>query len=283
MKVSQSMLKDWEDYMNQEICGSVFEAKYVTNTWDRSWNDSPAKALGRYFEYILTGENPTGYDSAPRPEWMKTASDKDIESFEALAKENKFDEVNTAKMMAPYRLAHVNAKRIRKLLTDSGVTIERSQVRLTNGILIGNIDIEATYKPKGAKKARKINIDVKYSGLIFDKWNRYGWMWTEEQTIYNGKQAIQYESLNGRPVFFLVVSNTNDKDVKFFESKVDDFNKEQHLLNAESVVEKVKLMEEIGWTNYPELEKCSECPIKANCKDRVDVLQPSKIYIDIYS
>ena len=271
MKVSQSLIKDWNEYVNGEVCGSVIESKYVKNTWDRTADDSDSKALGRYFEYLLTGEIPTGYNTKPEPVWMKSAKPADMEG----------EFPNVDKMLAPYRLAHINADRIKKLLKDSGITITKAQVKLTKGIYTGTIDIEADYKPKGKRKATKINLDVKYSGLIHDKWNKFGWRWTDEQKEYNAIQSAHYTLLNGRPTWFLVVSSTNEKDVELFAPEISDFYMEQHEKKAERIIENVEMINELGWNNYPSLQKCQDCPLKDVCKDAVKTLIPEKIEIEL--
>jgi hypothetical protein len=264
MKISQSMIKEWDSHVAGESCGSVFVARYIDRTWDRTWGDSDSKALGRYFEFILTDVRPNGYDSDPEPVWMKSATDKDRESL------------NRAKMMAPYRLAHDNADRIKLLLAASGISIERSQIHLTKGILEGNIDAEAIYTSHRGGRKRKVNIDIKYSGLMDDKWSKFGWQWTDIQTAYNGIQAAQYQSLNGRPVMFLVVSSSNTEDVALFEMRFTRKQLREHLKRAEQIAENIDMMNEIGWQNYPELKKCSRCPL-TGCKDRITKLIPEKI------
>lgn len=266
-KISQSLIKDWQDFKDEQLCGSVFQAKYITNTWLRTWNDSPLKALGRYFEFILTGAMPTGYHDYPKPNYLKTALTK-----KAKNPDYKF---TVDDMMSEYRLAHKNAERTIKLLEASGIKIQSAQVFREKGALTGNIDIEAIFLESG----KEINIDIKYSGLIYDKWNKFGWSWRPEQMAYHGIQAKQYSILNGRPTYFLVVSNTNDKDIKFFHAYIDPFYLEQHEKMALSLIEKLNFVNDIGWQNYPELNKCESCPLKNSCSDRVTTLIAERIEI----
>lgn len=267
MRISQSLIKDWGSHVKEELCGSIFEAKYITNTWDRTWQDSDAKALGRYFEYKLTGELPTGYKEAPQAIYMKSAKAEDIENE------------NVSKMMAEYRRANANAERIKTLLKDSGFTIKSAQIYLTEGELEGTIDIISQYKPKGAKKAQEVNLDVKYSGLLFDKWNKFGWMWTDEQKEYNAIQTTHYTLLTGNPTWFLVVSSTNEVDVKLFGCDVSEEYKESHKDRVRHIIEQVNVIKNIGFANYPELKKCGECPLKDKCKDAITTLIPEVINI----
>lgn len=266
-KISQSLIKDWQEFRDEQLCGSVFEAKYITNIWGRTWNDSPIMALGRYFEFILTGAMPTGYKDYPKPNYLKSALKK--------KSENPDYQFIVDDMMSEYRLAHRNAERTKELLKKSGIKIQNSQVFCEKGALTGNIDIEAIFIDTG----KEINIDVKYSGVIYDKWNKFGWMWTPQQMAYNGIQAKQYTVLNGRPTYFLVVSNTNDKDIKFFHADIDPFYLEQHELMALNLIEKLNFVNDIGWQNYPELSKCESCPLKNSCEDRVTTLIVERIEI----
>src|SRR5688572_6299765 len=56
--VTQSLIKEVKRYLKKELCGYVLKAKYVDMTFPFDGDDSPAKKLGRYFEYILTGAIP---------------------------------------------------------------------------------------------------------------------------------------------------------------------------------------------------------------------------------
>lgn len=262
LKVSQSLHKDYDDYIAENLCGEIFKAKYVDRTWNRTWNDSDAKAIGRYFEYVLTGAKPTGYKDAPKPVYMKTP-----------LKKKKPEDLTVEDMTSEYRRAHEKAKKVLDYLEKSGVKIQSAQVYRQKGCMDGNIDIEATYK------GEEINIDVKYSGMIHNKWDRFGWMWTKEQTEYNGKQAKQYTALNGRPTYFLVVNNGDKDEFRFFKTNIDDFTLEQHVLKSEQLIQNVREIDSVGWVNFPTLEKCTECPLRNKCKDAVDELVVEEIDI----
>jgi hypothetical protein len=265
IKISQSLIKDWNGFINEDVCGSVFEAKYVTNTWVRTWNDSESKAIGRYFEFILTGAMPTGYKEYPKAQYYAATVKK--------MAENKSYRPKVSEMLKEYQLAHRNADRVLLLFKKTGIKIESAQVFREKGALTGNIDIEADFN------GLKINIDVKYSGLIHDKWSLFGWRWTPPQMEYNGIQAKQYSVLNGRPTYFLVVSSTNDKDIEFFKAEITPEDLKRHEEYAVSLIEKIAFVNEFGWKNYPSLSKCADCPLKNTCSDAVNTLIPTIIYI----
>lgn len=251
--------------MREDLCGSVFEAKYLSKTWGRNWGDSRSKAIGRYFEYALTGAMPTGYKEYPKPEYFAS-------SIKKMEKDPMYVP-QVSDMLKDYQLAHKNAERVLLLFKKSGIKIESAQVYREKGGMTGNIDIEADYN------GEKINIDVKYSGLIHDKWSVFGWRWTPIQMDYNAIQAKQYQVLNGRPVYFLVVSASNEKDIEFFKAEITDDDLKAHEKMANDLPKKISFVNDVGWNNYPSLSKCSDCPIKKRCSDAVNKLEPKIIYI----
>src|SRR5690606_26986006 len=103
--VSQSMMKDVRKYVLKKMCGLILKAKYIDKNWPEDADDSPAKKIGRYFEYILTGS--TGRSGvAPEPEYKKTA----------LAKHKRDplrNRLTVKDMTKPYKLAHENALRVK--------------------------------------------------------------------------------------------------------------------------------------------------------------------------
>ena len=266
IKISQSLVKDYDSFIKEDLCGFEFESKYITGEWDRTWNDSDSKALGRYFEYILTGAMPTGYNEYPKAKYLATVQKK-------LDKDSSFIP-DVKDMLSQYRFAHEQAVKARKLIDKSGIKIESSQVYRTKGIMTGNIDVEATLN------GDNVNIDIKYSGMIYNRWEKFGWMWTPVQMNYNGIQAKHYQILNGRPTYFLVVSSDSKKPViKFFKAEIDPFDLEIYEAYCDSLPEKIETISEVGWVNFPSLEKCEGCPLKSKCPDKIDKLIPEVIYI----
>ena len=199
---------------------------------------------------------------------MKTATDEDKATM------------NISKMLAPYRLVFANASRVSKLLKSSGFEIERSQVYLTRKVgkvtIDGNIDAQAIYTPPRGGRKRKVNIDIKYSGLMNDKWSKFGWQWSDIQKQYNAIQATHYQLLNDRPTFFLVCSSTNTDDLELYEMRISKEKIQEHKAMVQSLHNKMQGWYDFGGMNYPSLTKCSKCPLKG-CPDRVNKLVPTKI------
>ena len=267
MKISQSMFKAWIEYLDGKMCGSVFEAKYITKKWYNGWSDSHDMALGRYFEYKLTGAIPTGYDKYPLP--GVTAK------VRAIMKVNKNYIIKPSDITPDYKLADENAQRVKSMLRSSGITTQRAQAYRENRNLDGHIDIEAESKDLG-----EINIDVKYSGLIDDYYKVFGWRWTQKQMDYNKIQSRHYTLLNGKPTYFLAVSNKNNTDIAFMEARSTSDQLSQHEETANNYLDQVNFAKNnTGFTNFPTLRKCVKCPLKSSCKDAVSTLVPEIILI----
>lgn len=261
--VSQSMIKDVRKYVNKELCGLVLKAKYIDKDFPEDGDDSPDKKLGRYFEYLLSGSTGRS-DTPPRAEYTKTA-------LKAYEKDPLRNRLKVEHMLEPYQLAHRNAERVKQYFKIMKIKILEVNVRFTKGGKVGTIDIIAMYK------GRRVVIDVKYSGLIHDKWNEMGWVWTDEQAKFHGTQALQYHDLTGIPFYFLVVSSKNDEDIKFIEVEFDDFHREQHEVTVDDTRKKMDFFIEFGFHPRPELVRCARCAIREKCSFKMEAPEPVKV------
>lgn len=272
--ISQSTIKAVRDYLKKKLCGVVLEAKYIFNTFPEDGDDSAAKKLGRYFEFILSGSLGRGH-TIPEPEYKKTFLDKIKRSpVPELAKKN----AKLSDMTKPYQLAHKNAARVKAYFVRMKIEILRVNVTFEDpdkeGIK-GTIDIIARYN------GRIIVIDVKYSGLIHDKWNELGWQWTPAQRKFHGTQAVQYHKLTGYDFFFLVVSSENEFDILFDEIFIGTLDKEQHTDEVILTRKTISFIKDFGAVPYPELVRCSKCAIREGCAFKITEPQARSIYLDI--
>lgn len=258
--VTQSMIKDVRKYLVGDMCGLVLQAKYITRTYPYDHEDSPAKKLGRYFEYILTKAIPK---SGVIPEADLTATGR---KRKAAGKR-----VGTEDMMAPYQLAHKNAARVLQYFKLMRVKILKANVTLGKDGMEGTIDILASYRNK------EVVIDLKYSSLIHDKWDELGWQWTREQKRFHGTQARQYHIITGKPFFFLVVSSTNDKDILFVEVDLDQGDIDQHRMDVDDTRKKMESYHSLGFHARPDIVGCRDCAIRENCRERMDYPKPKRI------
>lgn len=265
--VSQSLVKDVRKYIKKQMCGLVLKAKYITKTWPVDGDDSDAKKLGRYFEYILTGS--TGRSGVtPTAEYKRSA----LLAYKRDPLRNRLTPEKS--MTKPYQLAHKNAERVKQYFKLMKIKILEVNVHIQKGLIGGTIDIIATHK------GRRVVIDVKYSGLIHEKWDELGWVWTNEQKKFHGTQALHYHLLTGIPFYFLVVSSTNDEDIKFLDVEFDDFSIEQHQAEIDDTRKKMQFYIDFdGFHPVPELVRCLKCALRKDCKDRLDSPPLQKVVV----
>lgn len=261
-KITQSFITDMRDYMRGGSCGHLIREKWINDRLLES--DSKAMKLGAYFEYIFTemmlgkGKGSLPKDGKiPQPEMMVSGKD----------------------MLAPYRLAHINANRLKDYFDRMGIKIIQAGKRLTKGKFEGTIDLicEATKQIKWSNGETwdigyRFVMDIKYAGTLDDRWSPYGWAGLtiegeNEQKRVHGTQATQYHYITGLPFYFMVVSSSNDIDVKFFKVEIAKYQIERHIAEANDLNEKLIFYNEVGWEPRPDISKCAECALRNECKD----------------
>lgn len=284
-KITQSFITDMLDYLNGGSCGHLMREKWING---RLLSEaSKSQKLGAYFEFIFT-KMMTGTGSLPKdaieptPELYATCK-KELAAH--IANELKkptgrpFRAITEADMLAPYQLAHKNALRLKEYFDLMGIKILKAGRTLTKGKFEGTIDLicEATKKINWAngevwEVGYQFVIDLKYVATIEDNWNPYGWgaMKREgenEQKRVHGIQARQYNFITDLPFYFMVVSSTNEVDIKFFRITITEKQSEAHIVLGNDMAAKLKFYNEIGWEPRPDISKCLECPLKDECKD----------------
>lgn len=265
--ITQSLIKDVKRFVKKEMCGLVLKAKYIDKTFPFDGDDSDEKKLGRYFEYILTGAIPRN-GVIPQAEYTKTFLKLHAKDPLRNRKGNPKD------MLEPYKLAHINAARVKEYFRKLKIVVLKFNVYFEKNGKGGTVDIVAMYGRK------KIVIDVKYSGLIHDKYSELGWAWTdtpvglEHQRKFHGTQALQYHDLTGYDFYFLVVSSKNEFDIKFVEVMIDDFSREQHEVEVEDTRKKIEFYNEFGFNPVPELVRCTKCILRDDCQAKIEAPVP---------
>jgi hypothetical protein len=117
-----------------------------------------------------------------------------------------------------------------------------------------------------------IQIDLKYSGLLWDKWNELGWH--PEQIEYNKRTAIQaktYAYLTGLP-FFYFVFGSKDQDVLVYRMWMAEGALEEHknkMVIARKEIINMVILE--AFQARPDYSRCIECPLSPNCDKRLKV------------
>lgn len=252
--ISQSLMKELYEYKLGNTCGLQIKAKYIDGV---DFPSSDVQRLGQWFEYKATGAK-TRSGQIPEPDTLKNGN---------LAKK--------------YEMILQQVENFRRIIKHYKIKILSIGKKIEVDGLEGTFDIEAEVD------GRKSIIDLKTSGLLYDKWNELGW---DTETLPEKEklmtQVVQYKLLTVKQYgeeydfYFLIFSNTNPVDSKFIKVDIDA---ELTLLTHEQSTRKIrrylkKLVEE-GFRPLPDLKRCHECPIKENCKHRMDVPVLETVYL----
>ena len=122
-------------------------------------------------------------------------------------------------------------------------------------------------------------IDLKYSGLIDDKWNEMGWdldsLPLKDSLMVQGvhykllaKEAMGIEDI---PFYYWVFDSSNPANMKIIRQNVDESRLSQHLLSIDNIKRKLQSNLEKGFNLYPSLKNCTNCPLKPYCGAAAEV------------
>ena len=245
-------MNKYTDYKNGEYCGLRFKAVYIDKT--HSEFTSPAAELGKYFEYICTGA--TNRDGSI-PEAPMTKTGLSADGKRANEQKKNFDRL--------YK--YINYK--------SSITLEHT---INGQNFKGVLDIMQEYK--GNISAIR---DIKYTGLINDKWSDFGWVNIKyTKHINQAKFYIWlYYQINKviLPFYFDVFSSKNEKEFKVIKVTMDESALIEFEISLFEGVNMLKFDIETGFIAYPDLMPCSTCPLKNECKEYTDL--PKIEYINL--
>lgn len=259
-KISQSFLKDYNEYKGKNICGIQFKAKHFDNV---EFPTSEAMDLGNYFEYLATGCLPrNGVVPEPRLSYAGTKRET---------------------ISAPFKRAMQSAELFKKIKEEYNLKINEVGLKLQSKYKNGILDIW------GELNGRPCIIDLKYSGLIDDKWADTGW--DVESLHYKEKllvQAIQYKMLvkenynlnyDEFDFYFMVFSSKEVNNVKLIRINVDEDSYNIHETHIESVYKQINAMDiEKDFVAYPSLKRCSNCPLKESCEYKSNIPLIEDVY-----
>jgi hypothetical protein len=282
IRISQSLMKDVRGYLDGGSCGVLIREKWIKGRLLGVPSD--AMELGMYFEYVLTGSVPKD-GKVPEPRYMLSKIKANKGSTVGLGPDDMYE---------AYRSVHENVAVVNQYLAGMGLRIYNALngglaagVKITKGRFEGLIDVilEAerdTEFDSGLKikKGQLIVVDIKYSGLLEDKWNVHGWQWTPEQKKYHGTQAKHYFMLvNAKfagdklvwehnppiPFMFLVV-DPGGKYVKIFHCQIDESAVMRHVEEGNALHDKLMYLFEMDLLEArPEVNKCAGCPLNMEC------------------
>jgi len=252
INISQSFLKEFAKYKSGDTCGLQVKAKYIDGV---KFPSSDLMEYGNAFEYLATG-------SIPR--------DGHIPQIEKVYKGTARESVSTQ-----YQKIIESAELFNKIIKHYQIEIIDTGRVVTQDGMTGIMDIVAKYNN------RICIIDTKYSGLIDDKWNELGWnldMLPEKHNLM--LQPVQYKILLSKELecepedidfYFFIFSSKEVMDVKIIKVNVDELTIANHLTTVEWVKTELEKPIDKVFKAKPQLKRCFECPIKDNCKFKVEV------------
>lgn len=246
--LSQSMMKDYA-----KMCGLLFKGKYV----DKNVRDEPSEAMkeGIYFEYLCTGQMPKS-GVVPQPE-----------------------RTNKGELTAAYKRIVEAVGLFKKIIKFYNIKILEVGLRIENDSMSGVLDILAEWD------GRVVIIDLKYSGLIDDKWSDMGWadfaLHEKDQLM---KQPVHYKILvndelnvEDVPFYFFVFNSKDPTDMKIFLIEVDPDRYFFHQVEMDKVREGIEKSMIAGWKAKPDYRICKDCPLSDTCKEKEEMPSPRLI------
>lgn len=246
-RISQSLIKALRKVAQDEMCPKRFFETRINGTAEEG--QSVAMAAGHRFEFLMSGA-PRRDGSEPGP--MLTPK--------------------TGKPSTEETRIAGNAAAARKTMIRHGLPLSEATVgpKWAFRCLEGTLDLD--YPEAGAV------VDVKYSGLLDDKWNDLGWTKPGEKFSHTC-QANHYlllAELNGmeRDFFFFVFDNRANKEgeYKVFRMAPSEDTRNAHknlILWAIDQLEKRKAGEIGGFEAVPRYASCKDCPVKS-CAKRLE-------------
>lgn len=254
VKISQSLMKSYVDYLNEKECGLYFKANYIDKDPEAQKPPSDAMAVGIYFEYLCTGALPrTGVTPEPEIVYKGTAREK---------------------MSAPYERAIKSAEIFKGIIAHYGIKIKEVGMVLQSERLgiNGIIDIYAEWD------GQPCFIDLKYSGLIDDKWNEMGWdlesLHLKDSLMIQGVHykvlAKDCLGIDDIPFYYFVFSSQDPNNVKIIQQEVDESKVQSHIVAIDNVKSKIYKDISTGFMAYPSLVRCNSCPISSKCNMRAE-------------
>jgi hypothetical protein len=242
--ISQSLMKDLQAYFKGEECGLVLKGNYID---DVEMYSSDAMKLGQYFEYMATGQLPRN---------------KQIPEPDVTAK---------GKLTAPYERAYASAIFAKTLFDKMGIEITATGEKISYGDAQGTLDI------RGKVNERNAIIDLKYTGLLDNKWDERGWSFdTLDQKDKLLIQAVHYKHIceghfgEEYDFYFFLFSSSNPMDVRVAKIEVDHVRTLKHIEDIKKAKEIwERMVETNNFKAKGNLLKCSECALNKNCPEIV--------------
>jgi len=244
-KISQSLIKGLFDYLHNEECGLLFKAKYVDKTYMSE--PSAAMKLGIYFEYLCTGMLPKS-GIVPQPE--RTIKGQLTEAYQRVIQSAALFK----KTIAYYKIKVLSV----------GLYLDTNEAD-------GLLDILAEWNGK------VVIIDLKFSGLLDDKWNELGWetksLATKDSIMIQGvhyKMLVKDVLEKDVDFFYFVFNSADADDMKIIKQVVDEDKIAAHRVVISEVKQRLSETIKNGFIARPAYRKCRKCPLFDTCKSRAE-------------
>ena len=320
-KLSQSTMKAFQQYEQGNLCGIVFRELFLN--YNLKSKSGEAAQKGQYFEFLATGGLPAYGDGVPEPERYKrsgTAGDGRV--------------YNVGEIKPDWQLPVLQAENFKAYLKHFGMKILKAGLKVAREGAHGNIDIiiqvdadhwdeivrsyvthdmgtdyfqvnpsmpsreECRWMDEnGVVHEGCIVVDLKYSALLYDKWNDAGWDLDRLAEKYDTiLQAKHYSWLTGGLPFFFWVFSSVDEDNRIIRVLFNDDSLNKHASQVQSVIKKIQSamrMDEPANPAFPvspqrqgstvmppPMRDCIECPLNAECLHRA--LAPRIYAIQVY-
>lgn len=256
INISQSLMKELNDYRMGKSCGLVFVEKYINKKFEL-FEPSDSMKIGNFFEFLCIGAN-TKTGKEPQPE-----------------------RTSKGELTAPYKRMEAQADNFKNFIAYHGIKIKSVQEKWVIDGLEGTIDFiglatRDIKTPSGEvliEKGEEFICDIKSSGLLADKFSEYGWhtdkLSEKERLIL---QPIHYKFLSrlkfGKEYkfLFLIFSTTNEFEYKPLLFNTSEEDMELHKTFIATTAAWLKHYLKKGFKAVPEYMRCKECPLKTNCK-----------------
>jgi hypothetical protein len=259
--INQSLVKDLIKYQNDELCGLVFHNKWILQQFG---GGSKANDLGHYFEWLCTGALAKGESEAPIPETTKSGE-----------------------LTADFKTAKKQAEYFHSLLPKYGIKLlDAGNKIIADDTWIGTLDIEAKWDAifenenlnfDTNNKDHIVIIDLKYSGLLNDKWNEFGW---HDETLGRKQgtmlQAKHYKFLYWKkygfnpPFFFFVFDSKQVGKAKIINVEIDTYELELHEEFLQKAKRYFEMNLESGFQPKPSYDLCISCKYQHLCSFKID-------------
>lgn len=245
--ISQSMYKDYADYLRGNLCGLVFIAKWLDQDMPETEMTEP-QAAGWWFEDMVV----RGKSDINPPELKKggfNALYRNLDAHIPLAKEMLREEGEIISTNETHYRQHIRVKR-------DVVVLKKDKIKV---------------------------IDIKTTGHLDNKWDFYGWgaLGTE---LNSGLYQREHKLIQANTYMCVPINGRLPDEFEYwvFSSKDDkvmvlSMQTENPLSWATTMEETLRYILEEDFQPKPSMDMCSGCPLKDDCMFKST--RPKKIVI----